>query len=163
MGVSYHCWKLLNLSVCFISRTQRQKETCEQCVCALYGSDDPHRNHHPRDLQWRTNSRKPQGEKTVAACNSTSFSHSLRSMTGMDNNLRRDTSISSYSFVPHVARSSIPLLHSLSEQRHHKAAGEVQSPGEMWEHLPVAVSLRASSPRRERGKSVRQAQLCKKV
>lgn len=54
---------------------------------------------HPRDLQRRSKSRKPEEEEKseVAACNSSSFSRSLRSMAGMDNNLRRDAGIASHS------------------------------------------------------------------
>lgn len=65
-----------------------------------------------------------------------------------------------------LTRSSLMWLaplRSFSEQRHHPTAGEEQPPGGVGEHLPVALSLRASFLHRERGKSVRQAQLCKKV
>lgn len=52
-----------------------------------------------------------------------------------------------------MARSSILPLRSLSEQRHHRAAGEERPPGGVGGHLAVAPSPRASSLRREREKN----------
>lgn len=146
------------------------------CVCVCEGAcmDVTTPPTHPRDLQRRSKSSKPEeeGKSEVAACNSSSFSRSIRSMAGMDNNLRRDAGIASRSspvwpalLFPLSAHNQNSATTGQPGKDDHQGAGG----GEHLAVVPVAAGLVPADPRgpptlrRERGKSVRQAQLCKKV